>query len=247
MLTVVAWSWGGKFEPVYVSRLQAALRRHLHLEHELVLVKDEVSEAPPGVLVHPMSTPPAGSPFAVRCRRRMKMFSQAFADGLRACHGIEATRILAIDLDVVIVDDITPIVRRTEPIVGWKVRHTGTTHERRVISGSFLLFDAGALHGAWEQFRDNPEAWPAQLGGNASDQAMVNDWLRTSQTSYAYWTEADGFVTYFGKGYERLEHLGVGPNQQELPPGARIVVLGSADKDAMDTGAYEWIRRNWVD
>lgn len=231
MLTVVCWSWGGLFPPIYVHRLKAGLARHLHLEHELVCITDNQAGLD-GIWTVPMPTTYATTP---RCRRRMQQFSRAFAADLGA------HRLLGIDLDVVILGDLTPIVDRPEPIVGWKVGHAG------VYSGSFLLFDAGALDGAWQAFAADPVGYPLRVQpfGVPSDQAMVNYWLKT-QPKIPYWTERDGFVSYYGDGYERLEHLGVGPNQQTLPLGARIVVLGSADKQVMDEGRFHWIREHWT-
>lgn len=149
-------------------------------------------------------------------------------------------RICYIDLDVVITGDLTPFVTRTEPIVGYKVGHAG------VMSGSFLLADAGALDGAYQKFRSDPDGYPKRLqpNGVASDQAMVNDWLKT-QPPIPFWTEADGIVSYYGKGYERLEHWGVGPSRPNLPSGTRIVILGSADLDVLESDRFAWVREHW--
>ena len=139
-----------------------------------------------------------------------------------------------------IVDDITPLVDRSEPIVGWRVGYAD------VICGSILLWDAGALDGLWRAYRAEPEAYPirAQPRGVGSDQAMLNLLLK-SRPPIAEWTERNGIVSYFGKGYEHLEHLGMGPTQQVVPLGARVVVLGSADKAALDNGETPWIREHW--
>jgi hypothetical protein len=232
VITVLAWMWGGLFGPEYAHRLRAGLARHLHVEHELVIVTDN-PHGLEGIRTVPMPTTYAATP---RCRRRMQHFSRAFGEALGA------TRILGIDFDVVITADITPIVTKfpEAPIVGWKVGHAG------VYSGSFLRFDVGALDGAWQAFAADPEGYPrrVQPAGVPSDQAMFNHWLST-QRPIPYWTEADGFVSYYGAGYERLEHLGVGPNRPRLPAGARIVVLGSADKHVMDEGRFDWIREHW--
>lgn len=229
MITVVAWWWkkadgSDLFGPEYLANMRNMLARHLHREHEFVVVTDSPARVPAGIrterITELQDTP--------RCRRRMKQYDRAFAAKL-------GTRILSIDLDVVIVDDITPLVDRREPLVCWKVGYAG------VYSGSFVLYDFGALHDLWETYRREPDAFPAraQPRGVGSDQAMLNLWLQ-GRPPPAQWTERDGFVTFFGKGYEKLEHHGVGPNHQELPEGARIVVLGSADKAALDEQHYEW-------
>lgn len=232
MLSVWCWRWGGLFEPVYVHRLQAALAQHLDAEHELVCITDDRAGLE-GIRTVPMPTAYAGTP---RCRRRMQAFSRAFAAQLGA------SRVLAVDLDIVITGNITAIVTKfpDAPVVGWKVGHAG------VYSGSFLRFDAGALDGAWRAFAADPEGYPRSIQprGVPSDQAMLNAWLAT-QPPIHYWTEADGFVTYYGEGYEHLEHMGVGPRRPTLPVGARIVVLGSSDKAVMDRGDFEWVRKHW--
>lgn len=230
-LSVVTWKWGAApFQARHVNVLRAMLARHLHLPHRLYCVTDDPAGLDPEIFFVPMPTTYAHTP---RCRRRMWQFSRDFGH-------VVGPRILAIDLDVVIVDDLTPILDRPEPIVGWKVGHAG------VYSGSFLLFTVGALDGAWRRFASDPDGYPQRLQprGVASDQAMVNDWLKT-QPAIGTWTEADGFVTYYGAGYERLEHLGVGPSRPELPAGARIVVLGSADAAVLDEARFDWVREHW--
>lgn len=232
MIAVVAWWWrkpdgSHLFGPEYLLRTRNMLARHLHREHEFIVVTDSPALVPAGIRTERITqwqdTP--------RCRRRVKQYDRAFAATL-------GTRILSIDLDVVIVDDITPLVDRREPIVCWRVGYAG------VYSGSFVLYDFGALHGLYEAFAADPDGYPLATGErNASDQAMLNHFLAGREVPH--WTERDGFVSYFGNGYEALEHHGVGPNRTELPEGARVVVLGSADKAAMDTGAHEWIERCW--
>ena len=231
-LVVVSWWWrkpdgSHLFGPEYLLRMRNMLARHLHREHEFVVVTDSAALVPAGIRTERITqwqdTP--------RCRRRVKQYDRAFAATL-------GTRILSIDLDVVIVDDITPLVDRREPIVCWRVGYAG------VYSGSFVLYDFGALHGLYEAFAADPDGYPLATGErNASDQAMLNHFLAGREVPH--WTERDGFVSYFGNGYEALEHHGVGPNRTELPEGARVVVLGSADKAAMDTGAHEWIEAHW--
>lgn len=229
-LSVLCWRWGGKFEAAYVNRLKLGLRKHLHLPHELVCVTDDPSGIDSDVRVLPI-TEYANTP---RCRRRMKQYDAAFARTI-------GTRILSIDLDVVITDDLTPIVDRPEPIVCWKVGYA------KVFSGSFVLYNFDAVHGAYEAFAANPTGYPqmAQPRGVGSDQAMLNHWLK-GQPPIPFWTEQDGIRTYFGEGYEGLAYLGVGPSQPDLPAGTRLVVLGSADKSAMDEGRYPWVREHWL-
>jgi len=230
VITFCAWKWGTLFSATHVNVLREALRRHVHVPHELVCVTDDPSDIIDDVRVLPMPMAYSQTP---RCRRRMQGFSREFSEAV-------GQRVAYIDLDVVIVGDLTAIVSRRERIIGWKVGHAG------VYSGSFLMADAGALDGAWQRFAADPDGYPASLQprGVASDQAMVNDWLRT-QPPIHYWTEADGIVSYYGAGYERLEHWGVGPNRPTLPPNTRLVVLGSADLDVLESNQFPWAVEHW--
>lgn len=229
MVTACCWKWGELFSAAYVNRLRAALERHLRVEHELVCVTDDARGIDRRVRIVPLPETYANTP---RCRRRMQVFSRDFARQI-------GERILSIDLDVVVVDDITPLVDRPEPVVCWRVGYAG------VYSGSFHLMDAGVLDELWRLYQAAPEAFPrsVQPSGVPSDQAMLNWFLR--DRTVPFWTDSDGIVTYFGDGYERLEHFGVGPTRTDLPSGARIVVLGSADKAVMDEGRYDWVRKHW--
>ncbi len=230
-LTVCCWKWGRRFSALHVNVLRAALERHLQIPFVLICITDDRAGLDPRIVVVPMPTTFASTP---RCRRRMQQFDRDFSRSL-------GDRLLYIDLDVVIVRDLTDILSRLEPIVGWKVGHAG------VYSGSFLLADAGALHGAWAQYAADPDGYPVRVQprGVPSDQAMLNHYIAT-QPPIGTWTEADGFVTYYGAGYERLEHLGVGPTHRELPEEARIVVLGSADLEVLQDDTYPWVREHWT-
>lgn len=230
-LGVVCWKWGSAFGPEYVNVLRSMLARHLHVPHRVVCFTDDAAGLDPDIQAVPITdfqdTP--------RCRRRMKQFS-------RELRAIVGPRMLSIDLDVVIVNDITPLVQRREPVVLWRVGHA------RVYSGAFVLMNTGYLHGLWQAFRDDPDGYPRKAAPRSigSDQAMLNHFLGAhSRPDVGVLTERDGIVTYYGEGYERFEHLGAGPNRPELPRGARIVVLGSADKAVMDSRAYPWIAEHW--
>jgi len=230
MLTVVTWRWGSKFGPEYVNRLRAGLARHLRLDHELCCVTDDPTGLDPRVRVVTMPTEFAHTS---RCRRRMWQFARArLADfGYRFLH---------IDLDTVLTGDITAIVDRQEPLVCWRA------HYANVVSPAFMLLDTGYLHDLWQRFAADPDGYPAATGvRNASDLAMLNHFLK-DRPEPAYWDDRDGFVPYFGVRYERLEHLGVGPNRPTLPDGARVVMLGGADLDVLEQGRYDWIRTHWL-
>jgi hypothetical protein len=232
-IDVTCWKWGGLFDAMHVNVLRAALDRHLQHPHALTCITDDPTGIDGDVRIVPMPTEFASAP---RCRRRMQGFDRDFSAALGA-------RILYIDLDVVLVGDITSLVNRPEAVIGFRVQHAN------VISGSFLLANSGALHGAWEPFARDPEGYPrrVQANGVPSDQAMLNHYFARNGLP-VHWTTRDGFVTFYGKGYERQEQAdprGVGVTRKQLPPGAKVVVLGSQDLWALEGDAYPWAAEHW--
>jgi hypothetical protein len=222
-LVVCCWKWGDLFSAKYVNNMQSMLDRHLHRPFELICVTDD----PRGITSAVRTERITQWQDTPRCRRRIAQYDRAFAARL-------GSRILSIDLDVVIVGDITPLIDRREPIVLWKVGYAG------VYSGSFVLYDFGACHSLYEQFAADPYGFPASCGpGVQSDQAMLNKWLEGRDVPH--WTERDGFVTWFGgERYRKLQHHGMGPDRPDPPEGARVIVLGSDDKAVLDDRRYEF-------
>lgn len=231
MLSIVTWKWGSKFGATHVNVLRVALERHLQLPHQLYCVTDDAGGLDARIKTVPLP-PTLNEHSLIRCRRRMRQYDREWSEQF-------GPRQLVIDLDVVLVGDLTQILDRAEPIVGWRVGHA------QVYSGSFVLLNHGALHGAWSAYRANPLNYPFGRPTNSSDQAMLNHFLST-QPPIPYWTERDGFVTYYGAGYERHQHLGVGPDNPGLPRGARLVVLGSEDLAVLHEGRYPWVRDHWT-
>jgi hypothetical protein len=74
---------------------------------------------------------------------------------------------------------------------------------------------------------------------------MLNHYL-ADRPPVASWGAADGIVTYFGAGYQAFEHWGVGPTRKQLPAGAKLVILGSADLDVLSDDSYPWVRDHWL-
>lgn len=230
-LTVVTWFWrrpdgNSPFSARHVQILRSMLARRLSLPHELVCVTDQPDD--PG-LAGIRTLPIVEFADSIRCRRRLAQYSADFP-----LQG----RLLSIDLDMVLTDDITPLIDRPEPIVMWRVGYAGA------LSGSFVLWDAGALDGAYQSFARNPERCVMKTGErNASDQAILNHWL--ADLPIGEWQDSDGIVPWFGNGYGHLQHHGMGPDRPDLLPGTRMVVLGSADLDVLEEGRYDWVREHW--
>jgi len=232
----VTWKWKATIGPqlfsaVHVNALRAALEDKLKLDFQMYCVTDDPNGLDGDICAIPMPTLYAHTP---RCRRRMQQFDRDFSS-------IFGSRMLSIDLDTVIVDDITAMMSRTEPIVCCRIEYAN------VYSGSLILMDTGALDGLWQRFHRDPAGYPklAWPRGTGSDQAMLNHYL-ADQPPVASWGAADGIVTYFGAGYQAFEHWGVGPTRKQLPAGAKLVILGSADLHVLSDDSYPWVRDHYM-
>jgi hypothetical protein len=139
------------------------LARRLELEHRIVCVTDDAAGLDAAIEAIPIPARHSDSP---RCRRRMRQFDREWISTI-------GDRILAIDLDVVLVGDITPLIDRPDPLVCWRVGYAG------VFSGSIVLMDAGVLDPLWRAFDADPDGYPRRAwpGGVGSDQAMLNFYL----------------------------------------------------------------------
>jgi hypothetical protein len=227
MLSVVTWRWGS-FGPEYVNTLRNMLERHLHLPHQLFCLTDDLAGIDPRVVSIQLPTEFANTP---RCQRRMWQYS-------RQRKGLFGDRMLLLDLDTVLFDDITSLIDRPEPIVMLRIGYAN------VLSPAFALMNTGVLHGAYEAYRDDPLGYlQATAVRNPSDLAMLNHFLKGRNIDE--WTEADGFAIYFGHGYRPNGPNAVSAAQPNLPHGTRVVILGGADKAVLDEGRYDWVRTHW--
>lgn len=220
MLPVTCWLWGSRFGPEHVNVLRSMLARHLHIDHELHCFTNEPAGLDGDIVVHAITefldTP--------RCRRRMAQY------GGHMRH-IIGPRFLALDLDVILTDDVTPLFDNdTDVLKLWKIGYAG------VYAGAVQLITPGVLDPLYRIYRLNPEELPrlASPTGVGSDQAMLNHYLAELPWEPSSWTDADGIVAFFGDGYEKHAHLGVGPSSERLPEGCRMVVMGSEDLKYLD-------------
>ena len=259
MISVVTWKWGSLFGPVYVNRLRSMMERNLHVRHKVICVTDDRTGIDPRVEIVPLPEPTHET---AHCSIRMRQF-----DAVWAAFNL-GSRSLLIDLDVVIVDDITPLVMRPEPLVCWWVDYA------KMFAGGMILANAGALNGLWHDYSVNPAAfsdaarrWP---GGSrdGSDQDMLNYYIATRGVKPAQWTCADGLIAPHGEarrnyrmaeGWRRvslpkrrvkMEPVPAVPFDgttavPALPPGAKMVFVGHRDKIVMDGAVHPWVRENW--
>lgn len=227
-LSVVCWHWAGServYLPEHVNALARMVKRHLPHPHRFICVTDETEGFDPEVDL--FQTPdaakrlgglasPEGRGFP-SCYRRLWTFS-------RAAHAL-GERVLLLDIDCLVVDDLSPLVDVAEDFVGWRPNYQWGN--KRIGGGTWLLRTGTHTH-VWEDFCPAQVAACRAAGYRGSDQA----WLSYKLQSCTVWPKGAGIL-----GSQDLK--GRFPAK---PKGARIVHFNGHRKP-WHMRNVEWIRR----
>jgi len=235
MMTVVCFKWhpyGGityrsSYGPEQVAILRNMVARHYPAPHRFVCVTDDargLKDIETIPLWHDYESIPSphggGNP---SCYRRLKLFDPAIAELL-------GDRFIALDLDTVVVGDLTPIFDRPEPFVMW-----GETDKRSWYNGSLILMTAGARAQVWTRF--NPRTSPREAlraGRFGSDQGWISHVLGKGEATFG---RKDGVYSY---------RVHLAPNNNELPADARITCWhGRLDPWSYAAQQIPWVREHY--
>jgi hypothetical protein len=205
--TVLCMKWGTKYGPEYVNRLNAMVRRHLKGDFRFVCLTERSEGIVPEVQCLPI--PPLDLPPGIPERGWTKLTT--FAADL---HGLQGTA-LFLDLDVVIVDDITPFFEVPGEFL---IIHDWKRPWRVTGNSSVYRFRLGAHADLLSHFRAQVNEVRARV---RNEQAYLSDYLH-KQGKLAYWP-ADWCASWkyhciprFPGNYWRVPFL---------PKGARILVF----------------------
>lgn len=224
--------WGtyrSQFGSAQPNILRNMIKRHLRIPHEFFCVTDDATGIDADIRVIPLwndhRTVPSphgkGNP---ACYVRLKAFSEEARE-------IIGERFLLLDLDVVVVDDITPVVDVPDDFRIWGDTARGTPY-----NGSMILMTAGARRQVWEQFDpvESPKRGRA-LGYIGSDQAWVGACLGPGEKK---WGPRDGVYSYRNE---------IQPKGGMLPHNARIVIFhGHVDPWQSTTQTrHRWVREHY--
>jgi hypothetical protein len=211
-LTFVCWRWKppqgyrSTFGPETVYALREMIRRHYAKPHRFVCVTDEPN-ALPGVETIPLwpecsSIPsPIGHSYP-SCYRRLKVFAPDA--GLTF-----GERLVSIDLDSVIVGDVTPLFDRPEDFVIWGESDFPNTTP---YCGSLWMLKTGTRTKAWTEFDEKTSPSRAMRAGcRGSDQGWLAYVLGKGE---ATWTRKDGVYSF-------RKHIA--QDRYRLPSDARLV------------------------
>lgn len=236
MIQVVCWLWKpvknyrSKFGPEHVNIFRNMVERHLHIEHEVVCITDDPKGIDSRVRIVPLwddlaSIPSPHGGVSPACYRRLKAFAPEMRD-------IIGPRFVSMDLDVVIVDDITPLLSRPEDFIIW-----GSVLRTTPYNGSMWMMDAGARAKVWTDF--DPILTPQltrKIGYHGSDQAWMSHCLGKGE---AQWTPEKDGVYAFRSDIKRQRY--------QLPDDARIVFFqGHVDPwDEYALKVAPWIEEHY--
>lgn len=209
---VVTWKWTtpgyrSTFGPETVNTLARMVRRHYRPDVRVLCVTDEPEGIDASVEIVPAwndfaTVPSPHGAHQPSCYRRLRAFDPAIG-------AVFGERFVSMDLDCVIVGDMTPVWERDEDFVIWS-----DTGPKTLYNGSMFLMTAGARPQVWTDF--DPDSSPMRsksAGFWGSDQGWISYRLGPGE---ATWTLADGVVSYSNH---------VMTSNGRLPDGARVVFL----------------------
>jgi hypothetical protein len=199
--------WGTKYGPEYVNRLYGMVRRHLPGEFDFVCLTERSEAVRPEVRCLPI--PPLDLPPGIPERGWTKLTT--FSADL---HGLQGTA-LFLDLDVVIVDALTPFFEHPGEFL---IIHDWKRPWRVTGNSSVYRFRIGAHADLLQYFREHVGEVRAAF---RNEQAYLSDRLHR-QGRLAYWP-AEWCASWkyhcipaFPTNYWR---------EPRIPPGARILIF----------------------
>jgi hypothetical protein len=214
------------------------VRRHLHLPYRFVCITDQSEELRGFDGVEIVRLWQEGG--RVGCWVRLKSFSEEMKDLL-------GPRFLSLDLDLVIVDDITPMVDRPEPFVIAKGATALKKFRNNLYSGTMYLLTSGYHKVVWESFRDRSPKLRAlwsivkecrRNGLNGTDSAWIARILGPGQPT---WEQEDGLHSFCWD----VEAQG---GCLTYPKGAKIILFHGQRYDPADSrlyAEYPWVKEHW--
>lgn len=214
MITVVTYKWfnpQGRYNAVYtyteehVHKLRSMLKRHLHIPHKLVCVTDDALDLDPTeVEIRPISSYLGLS----GTWQKLHFFSPSWIG--------RASRMLLLDLDCVILDDITPLVQQEGDIVLWK-----RAQVRNPYNSSMVLYTPGTRPRIWGSYS---KSFVDKISEKGGDQEWLSFILGHDEKGFP-----PGIVKFDPSDYAK--------------PDARIVFFNGCRDPSIY--AYPWIKENW--
>lgn len=237
MLRIVCWKWepqgGGlhprkniKFTHEHVNRLYAMLDRNLTVPFELICFTDKAEGILPPVKVIPLWDDHRAMG---GCYVRLRSFSAEMKE-------LVGEDFFSIDLDVVILQDITELLETTRRHYEFKI--WGDTNPTTPYNGSFYYLKAGAREQVWKHFHPQYSVQTARAKCYVgTDQAWIGACLGPHE---AKWDTSDGVYSY-------RVHFQESGGRTALNGDEKIIFFhGSHDPSKNSTQAIvPWVKDHW--
>lgn len=248
MLEVVTFKWAkpgyrSTYGPEHVNTMYNMVRRHYAEPFRFTCVTDNPKGIDDRVRCVELwddfkDMPSPHGEANPSCFRRLKLYS----DWARTSFG---PRILQIDLDMVLVDDVRSLWNRPEREgVLWADNLNPTSP----YNGAMQLITPG-LHPVWECFKADPQSAITRARASrffGSDQAQLALWLGPNMPR---WTAADGAVSWRVHCRQTppgQAHMRWSPDcKSDLPSGAKVVNFHGLDDPDSLVGRVDWITENY--
>lgn len=237
---ILCMKWGVKYGPEYVNRLYGMVRRHLKGDFRFVCLTDRVEgiRAEVQCLPIPSLDLPPGIP--ERGWTKLTTFQ-------RDLHGLQGTA-LFLDLDVVIVDDITPFFEMPGDFL---IIHDWKRPWRVTGNSSVYRFRLGAHADVLSEFRAQQESVRKRF---RNEQAFLSDVMHR-QGILSYWpaTWCASFKYHCIPAWPRNYWA-----EPIVPDGCRIVVFhgevnppdavaGRRNRRLRYARPAHWVAQHWVE
>ena len=213
-----------EYGPRHVNTLFNMLRRNVRDPFRLICVTDNANGIDKRVEVVPMWSDHRDMG---GCYTRLKVFSPAMRELL-------GDRFMCIDLDCVIVGDITPLLHRKEELVINSFNGQFSHDPDQYYNGGMILMTAGARSDVYDTFAADPKAAHEQIQRQTQARVCIGSdqaWMRlVLGKSVPRFSNNDGV-------YEARQF------RYHLPKNARIMFF--AGKRDPSLSAALWVRRNW--
>lgn len=205
------------YGPEHVRILKAMVERHLRIPHDFICITDD----PTGL--NGVETVPLWDKCRELggCYNRLYAFSQDMQE-------IIGDRFVMIDLDCVILKDITPLF---DDFADFKINGYFHPDRDQHYNGSMILMNAGARRSVWDQFdpAESPKILEQCDYVIGSDQAWIRYVLGKGEERF---TEDEGVYNF-----NKLKH-------GSLPGNARMVFF-AGKRDPSQCRHIDWVRENW--
>ena len=173
MINIVCLKWGVKFEPKYVNRLLAGIKRHSTVDFRFHCFTEDATDLHPDVIVHAL-------PFddLEGWWNKLYLFSNEIDIPI-------GESIFYVDLDTLITADIDELLtHKSETITVIRDFYWGLAQTAGRMGSGLMIWEHGKYTNIWEQFIADPEGAIQSVAPHGDQH-----WIDSCITKRLYWQD----------------------------------------------------------